>query len=110
MLSKDTDTDSSGASVSESQEDEIDDSDRSEEDKDVMEDAQKEESKYTLEFSNSKPPELQCNICKKNFSAKNNLERHINSIHSTPKFTCVKCKKLFSRQDKLNDHSKRCKS
>jgi hypothetical protein len=53
---------------------------------------------------------ISCEICDQKFSAKNNLTRHIKSIHSLRRFPCLKCRKLFSRQDKLNDHSDRCNS
>jgi uncharacterized C2H2 Zn-finger protein len=53
---------------------------------------------------------ISCEICGQKFSARNNLTRHIKSIHSSRRFPCLKCRKLFSRQDKLNDHSERCSS
>lgn len=45
-----------------------------------------------------------CELCNKEFSRKDGLERHINSVHNKTKFKCPLCDKVLSRQDLLDRH------
>ena len=45
-----------------------------------------------------------CNFCNKIFSRKENLKRHIASIHEEKKLKCVFCEQIFSRKDRLKSH------
>src|SRR5215471_16109973 len=52
--------------------------------------------------------EFKCEQCEKIFTAKNNLQRHVRSIHDEEKHICEKCGKDFSRLDILARHVKTC--
>ena len=50
-------------------------------------------------------PESACNLCKKTFTAKNNLKRHIKHIHENPQqFKCNICSKRFNWPHDLKNH------
>ncbi|GFX78924.1 hypothetical protein TNCV_3912131 [Trichonephila clavipes] len=48
--------------------------------------------------------DLVCPECKKLFSLKKNLIRHIKSSHSASSFTCPTCRNTFKRMDNLKRH------
>lgn len=48
---------------------------------------------------------FECNVCKKTFSKKNNLNDHITAKHSNfNKFVCSQCSKSFAYKQSLNRH------
>lgn len=50
---------------------------------------------------------LQCEVCLKYFSSKNNKKRH-EMIHSGEKpFQCALCDRSFARKDHIQDHMER---
>ncbi|KAG8198539.1 hypothetical protein JTE90_026440 [Oedothorax gibbosus] len=57
----------------------------------------------------SESSNIWCQICKKIFKSKHNLNRHMKSTHlKLDRKTCALCKKEFHRNDKYNDHVKIC--
>lgn len=58
-------------------------------------------------FNPNPKPKVQCQICKKYFSRKYHLERHVATVHNEKQFSCV-CGKRFSRQDSWEIHSAKC--
>merc|ERR1712126_250998 len=44
----------------------------------------------------------QCDECDKTYSAKNNLNIHVRSIHNGVKFSCNKCNKTYLKKTNLN--------
>jgi len=48
-----------------------------------------------------------CNICAKEFSRKDALQRHIESVHNKKKFKCPICEQEISRKDLLDRHIKK---
>lgn len=51
----------------------------------------------------------ECTKCEKQFSQRQSLSRHKQSICGTVKFSCSKCKKVLKRKDSLNQHMRLCK-
>ena len=49
-----------------------------------------------------------CNECGKSFTAKKNLNRHVEYTHRKNEFTCEKCAKQFTRVDNLQKHLIKC--
>ena len=50
---------------------------------------------------------FQCDVCKKTFNQKQNLEKHINNVHEVIKdYNCSFCMKRFSRHEHLQKHVK----
>ena len=56
--------------------------------------------------SPSKAPSHKCPLCRKNFTTKQNCERHMSAVclQYAPKFKCDVCEKLFQVEDKLKRH------
>ena len=51
--------------------------------------------------------DIQCDGCEKTFKRRENLERHMKSVHAEKKlFSCGLCTKTFSRKDILVRHVK----
>ena len=47
----------------------------------------------------------ECEACKKTFSSKWNLNRHIEGTHEEKKvFECALCDKIYSRKENLESH------
>ena len=46
----------------------------------------------------------ECKICKKVFSEKRNLNRHIEGIHENKLYECEFCDKTYSRKEKMMSH------
>lgn len=52
-----------------------------------------------------------CSLCEKLFSNRNNLKRHLESVHSeTQTFACNECPKFFSLRHNLQRHQESCHS
>ena len=47
---------------------------------------------------------FKCDVCDTAFSAKQDVDRHIKSVHEGRKFKCNECGKAFSRKEILNGH------
>lgn len=45
-----------------------------------------------------------CELCNKEFSRKDGLERHMNTVHNKTKFKCPLCNQEISRKDLLDRH------
>ncbi|XP_020915114.2 zinc finger imprinted 3, partial [Exaiptasia diaphana] len=48
-----------------------------------------------------------CDICKKTFSGKNNLDKHMKTVHSGKTYNCERCGETFNRSDNLKRHQKK---
>ena len=65
-------------------------------------------SKY-LEFADPESVGYKCDKCDQWFERKENLKRHVSTVHIESKdqrFTCDKCNKTFGRIDSLKRHMK----
>ncbi|KAI2636311.1 hypothetical protein GGS26DRAFT_488518 [Hypomontagnella submonticulosa] len=61
--------------------------------------------------NHSKPSLWECRVCKKKFAKRNDLTRHVKSIHETdgPKYWCICGKYERHRKDNYTRHVKSCK-
>ena len=53
--------------------------------------------------------ELTCPMCEKVFTQKNNLNRHVKTVHEKVRYSCKSCEKSYSRQDNAHSHMKVCR-
>ena len=63
---------------------------------------------HNLLEANQTKKKFQCNICKKDFSTKENLKRHFSTVHqSLPNEKCKLCFKVFTDSKYLKKHMAR---
>ena len=51
---------------------------------------------------------LDCSICTAKFDHKDNLRRHMRTIHEEKQYNCILCNKSYARKDKLKEHYSKC--
>ena len=65
-------------------------------------------SKKTLSFHKKKHNPnlvgLDCNICTEKFDHKENLRRHMRTVHEEKQYYCILCNNSYARKDKLKEH------
>ena len=65
-------------------------------------------TQYNFDFDEGLEPskKFHCETCGKKFARKNDLKRHILSIHSEHTYTCSHCDSKFGRKDAMICHNK----
>ncbi|KIJ98846.1 hypothetical protein K443DRAFT_103299 [Laccaria amethystina LaAM-08-1] len=59
--------------------------------------------------TNPSPGRFVCGLCPRDFTAKHNLQNHINSHLKKKDHKCGSCGKSFATRSSLNRHSKKCR-